>query len=274
MIKLLALDMDGTLLDQDKKISPENKEAIHQAVQKGVKLVLCTGRPIMGVQPYFDELDLPSTDDEYVIINNGCTTLKTSDWSLVDWRQLTNDDIRFLYDTVRDSTVQLTIFDEDRYIVVGEPASDLVIYDAGLVFSKPVELTLEETLAGEHNFQAMFLDQPENLDAFENEQDAELSQRFSTVRSQPYIYEAMPLGTTKASALKSLAEKLGFTAENVMAIGDAANDLEMLQYAGLGVAMGNASDDIKAQANAVTQDNQHSGVATAIHRYILKENDE
>lgn len=272
MIKLLALDMDGTLLDEDKKISPENKQAIHQAVQQGVRLVLCTGRPIMGVRPYFEELELPSTEDEYVIINNGCTTLKTSDWSLVDWRQLSSDDLRFLYDTVKHSSVQLTVFDEDRYIVVGEPASDLVTYDAGLAFSKPVELSLEETLAGAHNFQAMFLDQPDSLDIFEQEQGAKLSQRFSTVRSQPYIYEAMPSGTTKASALQSLTQKLGFTSDQVMAIGDAANDLEMLQYAGLGIAMGNASSAIKEQADDITDDNQHNGVATAIKRYILKEN--
>lgn len=270
MIQLLALDMDGTLLNEDKKISSKNKQAIYQAVQQGVKLVLCTGRPIMGVKPYFEELDLPTKDEEYVIINNGCTTLKTSDWSLVDWRKLTSEDICFLYDTVKDSTVQLTVFDEDRYIVVGEPASDLVTYDAGLVFTKPVELSLAETLKGDYNFQAMLLDRPENLDRFETEMGEKLSKHFSTVRSQPYIYEAMPLGTTKASALESLTRKLGFTADQVMAIGDAANDLEMLQYAGLGIAMGNASSTIKSQADAITDDNQHDGVAAAIERYILK----
>lgn len=78
MIKLIALDMDGTLLNSQKEIPKAHIQAIHQAVEHGVKLVLCTGRPLVGVKPYYEQLGL-SGDNEYVIINNGCSTHQTKD---------------------------------------------------------------------------------------------------------------------------------------------------------------------------------------------------
>ena len=81
MIKLIALDMDGTLLNSQKEIPQAHIQAIHQAVEHGVKLVLCTGRPLVGVKPYYEQLGL-SGDNEYVIINNGCSTHQTKDWKL------------------------------------------------------------------------------------------------------------------------------------------------------------------------------------------------
>ena len=78
MIKILALDMDGTLLNSKKEIPQAHIEAIHQAIDKGVKLVLCTGRPLVGVKPYYDQLGL-AQENEYVIVDNGCATHQTSD---------------------------------------------------------------------------------------------------------------------------------------------------------------------------------------------------
>ena len=83
MIKLLALDMDGTLLNSQKKISQENISAIHKAIKAGVKLVLCTGRPPFGVRPYYELLGL-AQEDEYVIVDNGCAIHRTSDWAVID----------------------------------------------------------------------------------------------------------------------------------------------------------------------------------------------
>ena len=271
MIKLIALDMDGTLLNSQKEIPQAHIQAIHQAVEHGVKLVLCTGRPLVGVKPYYEQLGL-SRDNEYVIINNGCSTHQTKDWKLVDWKELSAEDMLYLDRIAKQTPAQLTLFDEERYLVVNEKPSDLVTYDASLVFTTPTEISLGEAISGKNIiFQAMFLAQPNELDIFEKQFGSQISQRFSGVRSQPVIYEAMPKGTTKATALKQLAQHLEIKPQEIMALGDANNDIEMIQFAGLGVAMGNSSDHVKKLANYVTDTNDANGVATAIEKFILNQ---
>lgn len=269
MIKLLALDMDGTLLNEVKEIPLAHIDAIHKAIDKGVKLVLCTGRPLFGVLPYYKKLSL-DLQNEYVIVNNGCSTHQTSDWSLVDWRELSKSDIEYLNDLAEKSEVQLTLFDEDHYFVLGGKPNQVIENDAKLVFSDLTEISLEEATSGKYRmFQGMFLGTKKETDDFENRFSEELCQRFSGVRSQPVIYEAMPLGTTKASALSRLADILDIQPSEIMAMGDANNDIEMLEFAGLGIAMGNASEHVKALADAVTTSNEEEGVARAIEKYIL-----
>ncbi|KAA9306855.1 Cof-type HAD-IIB family hydrolase [Streptococcus anginosus] len=269
MIKLIALDMDGTLLNSQKEIPKAHIQAIHQAVEHEVKLVLCTGRPLVGVKPYYEQLGL-SGDNEYVIINNGCSTHQTKDWKLVAWKELSVEDILYLDKISKQTPVQLTLFDEERYLVVDEKPSELVTYDASLVFTTPTEISLKEAISGKNiMFQAMFLAQPDELDTFEKQFASQICQHFSGVRSQPVIYEAMPKGTTKATALRELAQRLDIKPQEIMALGDANNDIEMLEFAGFGVAMGNSSDYVKKLADYVTDSNDENGVATAIEKLIL-----
>ena len=157
MIKLLALDMDGTLLNEAKEIPQAHIAAIHQAIEKGVKLVLCTGRPLFGVLPYYKKLGL-DLQNEYVIVNNGCSTHQTSDWGLVDWQELSPADIEYLYDLAEKSDVQLTLFDESHYFVLGGKPNQVIENDAKLVFSDLTEISLEEATSGKFRmFQGMFL---------------------------------------------------------------------------------------------------------------------
>ncbi|MBY5035089.1 Cof-type HAD-IIB family hydrolase [Streptococcus gallolyticus] len=270
MIKLLALDMDGTLLDDQKKLSPKNIEAIHAAVAAGVKLVLCTGRILPGVKPYFDQLQLDA-ENEYVIVNNGCSTHETKDWKLIDWAELSKEDIEFLAPFARESQTQLTLFDEENYYVVDEVANEFVKADTEVVFLDPVTLPLETALhfAG-HLFQGMFVGSQAACDDFQERYQNELCLRFNGVRSQPTIYEVLPQNVSKASALKKLAQQLNIDPADIMAIGDANNDIEMLEFAGVSVAMGNAGDHIKEIADHITASNNENGVAQAIYHYVLE----
>lgn len=268
-IKLIAIDMDGTLLNSKKELPEENIEALQKAVQAGVKVVLCTGRPLVGVKPFIDQLGL--TDDDYIIVNNGCSTHKIKDLELVADRHLTSDEIRYLYDLQKDHPgVQLTAFDRDHYFVVAEEALPIIQWDASLVFTEPICVTLEELLSRDTvYFEAMIVGEAEHLDPFQAQYEAQLAERFSTVRSQHYIFETLPQGATKASALAELAEQLGYSPEEVMALGDANNDLEMLAYAGHSVAMGNSEPHIKQAARYVTGTNDEAGVAQAVKAYVL-----
>ncbi|KXT75000.1 Hydrolase (HAD superfamily) [Streptococcus sp. DD10] len=269
MIKLLALDMDGTLLNSAKKISKTNIEAIHKAIKKGVQLVLCTGRPLFGVKPYYEQLGLVEKNG-FAIVNNGCSIHETLNWDLIDWEELTLEDIQFLESLAKQSQVQLTLIDEEHYFVLGGAANSIIEADAKLVFTTPTEISLSDIKKHQYTlFQAMFLGTESQVDDFESRFAHIIANRFSGVRSQPVIYEAMPSGITKASALARLAQKMGLESNEVMAIGDADNDIEMLEFAGLSIAMGNASNHVKQFADYITDSNDNHGVAKAIEKHIL-----
>lgn len=268
-IKLIAIDLDGTLLNRQKEIPIENIEAIKKATAAGVKIVLCTGRPTSGTKPYFDQLAL--VEDEYLILNNGCSTYKSLNWELMRYHALSLSQVEQLYKVSKKyPDIYLTLTTENHYYVVGEHVPDLVQADGDLVFNTVEAISLEALKADQEIiFQAMYMGEESVMDVFERENRSLLSESFSVVRSQSYILETMPEGVTKAYALKELTEDLGFLPENVMAIGDAPNDIEMLSYAGLGIAMGNASESIKVLADRVTLDCDHAGVSKAINDYLL-----
>ncbi|WP_367986266.1 Cof-type HAD-IIB family hydrolase [Streptococcus sp. ZY1909104] len=269
MIKLIALDMDGTLLNEKKELTQPQIDTIHQAVAAGVTVVLCTGRPLVGVKPFVEQLGFDQ-EDEYIIVNNGCSTHLTKDWSLIDWEELTQTDLDYLDTFTNTDEVQLTLFDEDHFFVVAQKANETVVHDASLVGMTPISINLEEAKSGKHRFfEAMFVGEKEAIDAFENTHNPVLSQKYSTVRSQEYLLEILPNGASKASGLKKLADRLGILPEEIMAVGDANNDLEMIAFAGLGIAMGNANEQVKAIAQDITDSNENNGVAKAIEKYIL-----
>jgi len=249
MIRLIAIDLDGTLLSPDKTISPANKQALLDAEAAGVHVVICTGRPLSGVRPIFEEIGFRS-NHSYSVINNGCTTVNSSDWSVISYDALSEEDLVYLDQLTQEIRPQLSLFDLNRYIILNQEPSEIAKMDAGIVSTVPVALGLEELLEAQPIFQGMFIDQKEQIDAFQETYEDALAQRFHTIRSQPILFEILPKG--------------------VMAIGDENNDIEMIEYAGLGVAMGNAPSAIKALADVTTTSNEEDGVATAIKRYVLQ----
>lgn len=272
MLKLIAIDMDGTLLDSRKELSQRNIDVIQEAAQKGHKIVICTGRIQKGVEPYFDQLELKA-EEEYAVLNNGCSlhTIR-EDWQLLSYHNLDFHDVQYLYSLLDGyPEIYLTLIADVDYLVLADEVPDLVAYDASLVFTEPKPVSLAEVkTADKPVFQAMYMGEPDVLDTFQADLEAELADKFSMVRSQPYLFEAMPKGITKASGLRELAQKLDVKAKDIVALGDAANDLEMMKAAGFSIAMGNAAEDIKKIADAITSSNDEAGVAEAIQKYVLK----
>lgn len=273
MIKLIAIDLDGTLLHEDKSLSRANIEALHQAHEAGYDIVICTGRPLSGVRPIFETIDLPE-GDYYMIINNGCTTLSTQNWEIIGKEELSLEDMHRLHVLTKDSDVQLTLFDMDHYLVVAPEASELVTMDASIVNSKPTPVSEEDLPNLVPIFQAMYVGAPSAIDAFQAQHEAGLETDFNTVRSQDILFEVLPKGASKASALQALSQTLGYSRDQVMALGDANNDLEMLRFAGYSVAMGNGNAAVKEIADFITLTNDDDGVAHAINKLIETEKGE
>ncbi|AWN20192.1 Cof-type HAD-IIB family hydrolase [Streptococcus sobrinus] len=271
MIKLIAIDMDGTLLNNQKQLPQENIEALQKASQAGYDVVLCTGRCQSGVEPYARELGL-GQDNEFAILNNGCSTFALKDWSLVDYVTLSDQEVKALLEMVKDyEDIYLTLTEQERFLVFADQVPEIVAYDASLIFTQAQTISWSDFQAGHGRiFQAMIMGDSNALDRFHDENCPYFDQHFSHVRSQHYIVEALPKGTTKASGLKALAQQLGIDRSEIMALGDAANDLEMLKFAGHSVAMGNAAASVKAVCNYQTASNDQAGVAQAIYEYVLK----
>lgn len=271
MIKLIAIDMDGTLLNEKKHIDKAEKEAIHEAIEAGIKIVLCTGRPLYGILPFYEELGLSELDSEgYVILNNGCSIHKTKDWKLIDQVNFTSDDIEYLYKFSESYDINFTLVNDTYYFNIGRKPTDELIKDAGFVFSDITDISLEEAKSGKHKImKIMFLGDPEIMADFQEKNEDIIKSKYSGVLSQSYVYEVFPKDNNKGTGLKKLAEKLGIKQEEVMAIGDGNNDIEMFEYANYSVAMKNATELAKKAAKYETDSNENNGVAKAIRKYAL-----
>ena len=271
MIKLIAIDMDGTLLNEKKHIDEAEKEAIHEAIEAGIKIVLCTGRPLYGILPFYEELGLSELDSEgYVILNNGCSIHKTKDWKLIDQVNFTSDDIEYLYKFSESYDINFTLVNDTYYFNIGRKPTDELIKDAGFVFSDITDISLEEAKSGKHKImKIMFLGDPKIMADFQEKNEDIIKSKYSGVLSQSYVYEVFPKDNNKGTGLKKLAEKLGIKQEEVMAIGDGNNDIEMFEYANYSVAMKNATELAKKAAKYETDSNENDGVAKAIRKYAL-----
>ena len=271
MIKLIAIDMDGTLLNEKKHIDKAEKEAIHEAIEAGIKIVLCTGRPLYGILPFYEELGLSELDSEgYVILNNGCSIHKTKDWKLIDQVNFTSDDIEYLYKLSESYDINFTLVNDTYYFNIGRKPTDELIKDAGFVFSDITDISLEEAKSGKHKImKIMFLGDPEIMADFQEKNEDIIKSKYSGVLSQSYVYEVFPKDNNKGTGLKKLTEKLGIKQEEVMAIGDGNNDIEMFEYANYSVAMKNATELAKKAAKYETDSNENDGVAKAIRKYAL-----
>ena len=273
MVKLIAIDMDGTLLNDRKQVAAEQKKALEEAIKSGIHVVLCTGRPLFGTLPIYENLNL-GKENEYIIVNNGCSTHKTEDYSLIDYRELSSEEIKELYFLSREYKLDFTLFNEDKYFFIGEEGeepNEFTIYDSNFVYTPIIKISLDEALSGKYNiFKSMFLGSPEILDEFEKQLPEKIRKKYTFPRSQEYILEAMPLEADKGKAVKRLAERLGIKREEVMALGDGNNDVEMLEYAGISVAMKNGTELAKKAAKYTTDTNENNGVSKAIYKYAIK----
>jgi len=270
MIKLIAVDMDGTLLNNEKHIAEAQREALKKAASAGIKVVLCTGRPLFGVLPLYKELDL-SSNEGYAILNNGCEIRKTENWTLVRSFELTGKEIFYLHSLVKDYDIDFTLSDDKYYFCVGKKPNKYTVRDGELVYVPITEITLEEAMSGKYRmFKAMYVGDMDELTKFQENLPADINKFYSICRSQKIILEAMPVGADKGQTLKFLVEQLGIERSEVMAIGDGNNDVEMLEYAGIGVAMANGTEAAKNSAKYITDTNENDGVSKVIYKYVFE----
>lgn len=267
-IKLIAIDMDGTLLNHKHEITPAVKQAIACARKQGVYVVLATGRPYIGIERYLLELDLHE-DGEYCITNNGALVQRAVNGDTVSEATLDFNDYLYLERLSRQLKVHFHALDFHTLYTANRDISPYTVNEAYLT-GMPFKFRRVDEMDTMLRFpKVMMIDEPEILQQAISQIPPEAFKRYTIMKSAEYYLELLSNQANKGEGVKALAEHLHLTADQVMAIGDQANDLAMINFAGTGVAMGNATDEIKAASQFVTNTNMEDGVAVAIQTLVL-----
>ncbi|ABM03650.1 Cof-like hydrolase [Psychromonas ingrahamii 37] len=267
MYKLVVLDMDGTLLNSQKEITERVRKAINAAKDIGIKVVLASGRPIDGMSPALEALSLTTVDD-YVLTCNASLTLNAGSREVIRSEFLTGQDARDLYHLSVKLGVNTHAYSAKQGLITPK-TSKYTEHEADINQIK-INICDFTTLEPDHEMlKIMMIDEADLLTAAINRLPDSLQEKYSMAQSAPFFYEFMSKKSGKANGVIALAAYLGFTQEEVICVGDAGNDLEMIQYAGLGIAMANATDDVKAVADYITLSNDQDGVAHVFEKFIL-----
>ncbi|WP_369789306.1 sugar-phosphatase [Rouxiella sp. WC2420] len=269
-IELIAIDMDGTLLNPQHDVTPAVKKALTAAINKGVQVVLATGRPLIGIKRYLEELNLQQ-DGFYCISNNGALVHNAKDGSIFAETTLNYDDLVYFESLARELNVGFHALSHSDLYSTNPDISPYSVHESS-VTGIPLRYRSVEQIDRSMTFpKVMMIDHPEVLDVAIAKIPAEAKERYTIMKSSPYYLEILDKTVNKGTGVQKLAEKLGIPRENVMTLGDQENDIAMLEYAGLGVAMGNALDSVKAVSQFVTKSNTEDGVAYAVEKFVLND---
>ena len=266
-IKLVAIDIDGTLVNNNREITPEVFEAIQKAKAAGVKIVIATGRPLLGVKNILESLNLLDAGD-YVITYNGALVQATATGEAFIDEPLTYDDYLDIEMESRRLKTPLHLITISTICTHNRNISKYSINEA-YITGLPLKYRTAEEMAKHEIIKMMYIDEPEKLDETITKLPQRFKERYTIVKSTPFYLEILNKNASKGLAVQHLAEKLGISHEETMAIGDEENDRSMLEAVGNPVVMANGNPELKKIAKYITKSNEASGVAHAINEWVL-----
>ncbi|MFD0695838.1 Cof-type HAD-IIB family hydrolase [Paenibacillus sp. GCM10027628] len=263
--KLIALDVDGTLLNDQYVLTERTKQTIQEIHDTGCHIVLCTGRAPASTLPILQELGLEGT----MITHNGAATVHADEkgQSLINEFAFSLTEIRPMLDYARREGIHFDVCTPFNMYIEKIGDYEKQMYKKFMINPKLVTDVTELELP---IVKFTLFAQPDVLDRVQKEwEEQQLYGDLRMIRSGDLFIDVMSAKANKGNALKALAVSLEIDAEEVMAIGNYYNDLEMIKFAGLGIAVANSPEDVKEAADAVTASNNEDGVHEAIVKYCL-----
>lgn len=268
--KLLVLDVDGTLLNDEREISKRTLAALLKVQQMGVRIVLASGRPTYGLMPLAKTLELGNYGG-FVLSYNGCQIIKAQNGEILFERRINPEMLPYLEKKARKNGFAIFTYHDDT-LITDSPDNEYIKNEALLNNLKIIKEDEFSTAIDFAPCKCMLVsDKEKALIGLEQHWEKRLAGTLDAFRSEPYFLEVVPCGVNKANTLGALLEHLGVTREEVIAVGDGVCDVTMLQLAGMGVAMGHSQDSVKVCADYVTASNEEDGVALAVEKLILAE---
>lgn len=265
--KMIVLDLDGTLTNNKKEITPRTKQALMQAQAAGVHVVLASGRPTYGIVPLAEELKLKGNRG-YILAFNGGKIIDCTNNEVLFEQKLDEQLVPILFQEAKKAGMEILTY-QGEGIAATNKDDEYVQHEA---FINKMPVTQYDDFLNQLVYpinKCLIVGNPTPLHELEIRLAKELEGKMDVYRSADFFLECVPLGIDKARSLDRLISSLGISREKVIACGDGYNDLSMIRFAGLGVAMANAAKDIQSEADFVTLSNEEDGVAHVIEHFIL-----
>lgn len=263
--RAIALDLDGTLTNHDKEVTPITRQALMKAQKDGAHIILASGRPTYGIAPIADHLEINKYDG-YVLSYNGGKIVKWQTKEEIYSNHLPNDVIPILYNYAKEKSHALLGYSGKE--IITEMPDDKYVKEESRINKMQIRKinNLMESLEPNPTKLLMTGD-PSLMIKAEEELSELVGNRMDVFRSAPFFIELVPRGIDKAQSLNRLLGLIGLTPNDMIAFGDGYNDLSMLKLAGIGVAMANAVPEVRAEADFITKSNEEDGVAFAIQKF-------
>lgn len=275
-IKVIILDVDGTLTNSQKVITEKTKTALIKAQRAGVKLILASGRPTSGLIDLAKELEM--TEHNGLLVSfNGSKVIDSETNEVLFNETMSVEEGQAVLEHMKNFNVKPMI-DKEDYMYVNNVFDNEIIYNG-----EPFNIIQYEARGGkfklcEKEDLAAFADyplnkiltagDPEYLKSHYKEMMEPFKDKLSCMFTAAFYFEFTAKGIDKAKAIDTVLIPMGYKKEDMIAFGDGHNDASIVKYAGIGVAMGNAVDDLKAIANEVTLSNEEDGIAHTLRKYI------
>ena len=275
-VKAIAVDIDGTLTNDDKVVTPRTRAALMAAQERGVIVILCSGRPVQGLHALTGELEL-ERHHGLAVAYNGAVAVDVATRETLFEQAMTAEESRAVLEHVRGFDVIPWVVEgerlylEDAYHCMiehrGAPMN-IVKYERDACDLTVCEVRDLSELCDHPQCKILTAGTDTYLQAHHREMAAPFAGRLSCAFTADFYFEYMALGVNKGHALQLTLPRLGIAPDELVAFGDAQNDLEMIRFAGTGVAMGNATDEVKRAARMVTASNNEDGIAVALEQLL------
>ena len=264
--KLIALDLDGTLKNSNNEISLKTKEALMKAQEMGCHLVLASGRPTPGLRHDAATLELDKHEG-YLLSYNGARVLNAETKETIYAQTLDYESAKAVIKKAKWFKLDINTYTDEEIICENKNAK-YVALESNLVDLPMHEVEDISEALPNPLYKLLLSEEPEYAGSVVSEM-VRTFPNLSVYRSSPFFIECMANGIDKAKSLEKLCEHLGITKDEVIAFGDGYNDLSMIDFAGLGVAMGNAVDGVKDKADIITKSNDEDGIAVVLEKVLF-----
>lgn len=265
--KILVLDIDGTLTNSKKEITPKTKAALLEVQKAGHIVMLASGRPTPGMLRYADELEL-ATYGGYLLSYNGARIINCKTGEVICQQTLPRTIIPELYTFAKENGCGLISYDGD--MVISGTGLDEYIELEARINGLPIKEVDDFVAYLNYDVnKCLMTAPPEPAEKCMLALQKKFEGVLSVYRSEPFFIEVMPQNVDKAATLDTMLKIVGLNKEDTICCGDGYNDLTMISYAGIGVAMANGRDEVKAAADFVTGSNDEDGLVEVIERFVL-----
>lgn len=265
--KVLVVDVDGTLVNTKKQITKPVREAMIRVQEAGVKVVIASGRSVPGVMLMANQIDLKKYGG-YILTCNGARITNVATGEILYDVCLPQELIPEIHEFAKKHDINIMTYHNNQIVAETTECPYINLDATGCKidihkvddFSKEVTYPVNKCL---------LTGDPERMEVIEEDGVRQFDGRISVYRSEGFYLEMMPLGIDKAFGLAKMLERLGYSREEMICCGDGYNDISMIEYAGFGVAMANAPEDVRACAGYVAPSCDEDGLCDVIDRFVL-----